>query len=135
MGPLLQSLAILKQAPTDRPDVQNLDKSMRDIYKGLVDVCGNASAKAGLSPLGRYFHDVAYPILSQIVHQDFSVTHEYVATLEAGTPKALEVEELKSFTRWLDLIITAVVCRILDDVGSPFIGEPSKSSELNGAAP
>jgi Family of unknown function (DUF5677) len=118
IGPLLQSLAILKQLAPDSAEAQKLRRAIESTYKGLADICSNASAKANLSPLGKIFHESAYPILSQIVHQDFNVLQEYVMTLEAGTPKKLDMSELRTVIRWLDLIVTAASSRILDDVGA-----------------
>jgi hypothetical protein len=118
MGPLLQALAIIRQAPDDQPGLQELTESVREIYKGLVEICGNASAKGTLSPLGTHFHNIAYPVLSQIIHQDFRVTHEYISSLEEGTPKQLGRAELKPLVQWLDVIVTATVMRIADDVGA-----------------
>ncbi len=133
VGPLLQSLAILKQLPPDSAEAQKLRKAIDVTYRGLVDVCSNASAKANLSPLGKIFHDNAYPALSQIVHQDFSVMQEYVMTLEAGVPKKLDQVELMTLTRWLDLIVTTTSSRILDDVGASltvgFESDNDKQSE------
>jgi hypothetical protein len=133
VGPLLQSLAILKQLPSDGAEAQKLQKAMDGTYRGLVDVCSNASAKAQLSPLGKVFHENAYPTLSQIVHQDFSVMQEYVMTLEAGAPKKLDQPELMTLVRWLDLIVTTTSSRILDDVGASlkvsFGSDDDKQSE------
>jgi len=116
VGPLLQTLAILKEA-ADTPDIRQLKRSMEERYRGLVDICSNAAAKGGLSPLGKAFHDNIYPRLSQIVHQDFSVTHQYATTLESGAPNSIDSKELKLLVRWLDLIVTATLTRIADDVG------------------
>jgi hypothetical protein len=118
VGPLLQSLALLKQLAPNSAEAQNLKKAVESTYLGLVDVCSNASAKANLSPLGRLFHESIYPILSQVVHQDFSVMQEYAMTLEAGLPNNMSQSELTTTIRWLDFIVTATSIRILDDVGA-----------------
>jgi hypothetical protein len=132
IGPLLQALAIVKQAPDDQPGLQALTKAMRSTYKGLIEICSNASAKASLSPLGAHFHNIAYPVLSQIVHQDFRVAHEYVATLEEKTPKELTHAELVPLVQWLDVIVTATIVRILDDVGAPdAIVRPQAETEVS----
>ncbi len=130
VGPLLQSLALLKQLSPDSAEAQNLRRAIESTYKGLVDVCNNASAKANLSPLGKIFHENAYPTLSQIVHQDFSVLQEYVMTLETGAPKRLDISELRVLVRWLDLIVTATASRILDDVGAPLTVSLANESDI-----
>jgi hypothetical protein len=135
VGPLLQSLAILKQLPPNSEHAQKLRKAIDATYKGLVDICSNASAKANLSPLGKQFHESAYPILSQIVHQDFSVMQEYVMTLEAGTPKNLDQSELRTLIRWLDLIVTATSSRVLDDVGASLVVSLGLDDEQQSEAP
>jgi hypothetical protein len=119
IGPLLQTLAILNRIPPERSDAIDLRKFIDETYGGLVGIYGNASTKASLSSLGKDFYEIAYPRLSQIVHQDFGVTHEYMTTLEIGKPKELDPNDLKLFVRWLDIVVTATVSRILDDVGAP----------------
>jgi hypothetical protein len=123
VGPVMQGAAVLARTGRKHHGHQELTESMHRAFGGLVDLCRNAADKGRLSPLGHELHDRIYSGLSPAVHQDFGVAHEYGAALEKGRPEKLSKSELLEIVRWLDIIVTATVVRLLDDVG----GWPGKT--------
>lgn len=75
------------------------------------------SENARLFPLGPEHHKDLYAFLSQITHHDFSMNARYTHTLEHGD-ESVYYEDAKNTTIYcVDLFTSAIVARILDDVG------------------
>jgi hypothetical protein len=119
VGPLLHALAVLRRSPRSSKTYRDLKTVIDHRYRGLANICENATAKGGLSPLGSDFHKAIYSSLSPIVHQDLGVAYEYGGMLESSSPLKLKRRQICIIVRWLDLIVTATVSRLLDDVGGP----------------
>jgi hypothetical protein len=97
-----------------------LDGAIRKTFGGLVDILMNQSEKGRISPFGSKMHRVIYSELSPAVHQDFGVTQEFGEALETGSIEPMPSEELHRTLRFLDIVVTAAIVRISDDVGHHF---------------
>jgi hypothetical protein len=118
MGLVLQGVAALATQEKGTARYEVLDKAIRNTFGGLADICKNAAEKGRLSPLGQGMHESIYAALSPVVHQSFSVTGDYIATLDSGVLEPMALDELRANVRWLDVVAAAMIPRLLDDVGS-----------------
>ena len=73
--------------------------------------------KARLSPLGEAFYSETYTFLSDIVHQDFSMSARYKNALEHGDNIIYDSDILTSILRLTDIYVSMVYIRIKDDIG------------------
>ena len=75
------------------------------------------SEKARLFPMGETHHKDVYKFLSKLTHHDFSMTQRYINTLEHGDDTVFHEDVISTTLYCADLFTTAIVTRILDDVG------------------
>jgi hypothetical protein len=117
MGALFQALAVLSRTDKSRPEYSSLNEAVRKTFGGLVDILMNQSEKGRISPLGSKVHQIIYSELSPAVHQDFSVTQEFGDSLESGVIESLPRSELARHLKYLNVVVSAAIIRIADDVG------------------
>lgn len=117
MGALFQALAVLSRMNKLSAEYRSLDDAIRETFGGLVDILMNQSDKGRLSPLGGKVHHAIYSDLSPSVHQDFGVTQEFGDSLETGVVDPLPRDELTRVLRYLNVVVSATIIRIADDVG------------------
>jgi hypothetical protein len=117
MGALFQALAVLSRAGKSHPQYDSLNDSIRKTFGGLVDILMNQSEKGRMSPLGSEVHQAIYSELSPAVHQDFGVTQDFGDSLETGVVTPLARNELARILKYLNVVVSATVIRIADDVG------------------
>jgi hypothetical protein len=123
MGALFQALAILSRTDKSRPEIISLNQAIRKTFGGLVDILMNQAEKGRISPLGSRGHQAIYSELSPAVHQDFGVTQEFGDSLESGIVEPLPRSELAKILMYLDVVVSATIIRIADDVGMQLDGE------------
>jgi hypothetical protein len=116
VGPILQIVSEMSRID-DKAALKELRVAAETQFGGLVGLCETVSQKGRLSPLGEIFHNGFYANLSPLVHQDFGATIEYGQSLETGEVPKEDLEEVMSLIRSVDLIVTALVLRVLNDVG------------------
>jgi hypothetical protein len=117
MGALFQALAVLSRTDKSRAEYASLNNAIRETFGGLVDILMNQSEKGRISPLGSRVHQAIYSELSPAVHQDFGVTQEFGDSLESGVVEALPRSELSRTLQYLNVVVSATIVRIADDVG------------------
>jgi hypothetical protein len=117
MGALFQALAVLGRTDKSRPEYISLNDAIRGTFGGLVDILMNQSEKGRISPFGSKVHQAIYSGLSPSVHQDFGVTQEFGDSLESGVIEPLPRSELASTLKYLNIVVSATIIRIADDVG------------------
>jgi hypothetical protein len=120
MGALFQVLAVLSRIEKSSREYKSLAGAIRKTFGGLVDILMNQAEKGRISPLGSKIHRVIYSDLSPAVHQDFGVIQEFGEALESGSIDPIPSEELHRTLQFLDIVVTAAIVRIADDVGLHF---------------
>jgi hypothetical protein len=117
MGALLQALAVLSRIEKSSSEYSHLDNAVRKSFGRLVDILMNQSEKGRISPLGARVHQAIYSHLSPAVHQDFGVTQEFGDSLETGSIAEIPRAEQVQIIRYLNLVVSAIIVRIANDVG------------------
>lgn len=107
-------------------------KQLKDAKMFGFRLASTVSEKARLFPLGLEHHKDIYSFLSQIVHHDFSMNARYTNTLEHGDESVFNDDAASTAIYCADLFTSAIVARILDDIGQPknFLVEQGTSHPL-----
>lgn len=82
------------------------------------DLVSRVSKKARINPLNRR-HSELYGYLSQIVHQDFTMTARYAHTLENDMDFQRDKALLADIIVFADVLAAQVVSRVVADTGDP----------------
>ncbi|MEP9368144.1 hypothetical protein [Xanthobacter sp. VNH20] len=118
IGPRLQlvsRLSSLKGHTLTSKERAN-EEYKRRVLGGFETFLTSVQAKARISPLGEYFHDIAYPPLSWVAHQSYGVLERESLHFEEEAPED-NPGQIRTLLNWLNVITTALVLRARNDVG------------------
>jgi hypothetical protein len=111
-GPRLQLLSAARSAQTTDHTSRNHGLTVLDNF---VEFLENTSEKARISPLGSFFHSTIYPPLSLVAHQSYGHLEEEASSFgETNLPDS--PSRVKQLGRWLDVLTTALVLRVRNDI-------------------
>ncbi len=112
-GPRLQLLSALRHSEEHGSSEKPAAWQALGNFPGLFE---NASEKARLSPLGTRFHSLMYPSLSLIAHQSYQHLELEASAFDSEEPAEKSLSDAQ-LTRCLDLLTTALLIRVRNDVG------------------
>lgn len=93
-------------------------KNIKDAHMRAFRFGSIVGERARLFPLGERFQSDVYSFLSDVIHHDFSMTARYAHTLDHGDEAVYNVDVVHTIIHLADILIAAVITRILDDIGN-----------------
>lgn len=92
-------------------------KNIKDAHMRAFRLGSIVGERARLFPFGQEFQSDIYSFLSDIIHHDFSMAARYAHTLDHGDEAIYHGEVVHTILHLADVLVTAVVTRVRDDIG------------------